>query len=82
MCRSLQRASIANYHALAAVLRKHGNAVLSVLLKKRKRLHHPAIEPVVGVAQHLASEVRSIFDPAEITARGKRCNLAVAFITT
>jgi len=51
-----------------------------MLVEKRERLHHPTVEPIVGVAQHLAREMRSVFNPAQITARGEWRYFAVAFI--
>jgi len=64
------------------LLRKHAHAMLAMLFKKCERFHHPTVEPVVGVPQHFANEMRSVFNPAQIAARGEGRYFAVAFIAT
>lgn len=61
-------------------LRQDTDPVLAVLFEKGERLHHPTIEAVIRMAEHLASEMCAIFDPAQIAAGRQRRNFAIAFI--
>ncbi len=54
--------------------------MLAMFVEKCERLHHPTIEAVIRMAEHLASEMCAIFDPAQIAAGRQRRNFAIAFI--
>lgn len=55
-----------------------------VFVEEREAVHHPGVEPVVGVLGDLARDVRAIFEPTQLTARRRRKdgNLAVLTLVT
>ncbi len=55
-----------------------------VFVEECEPIHHPRVEPVVGVLDHLAHDVRAIFEPTQLAARRRRKdgNLAVLTLVT
>jgi hypothetical protein len=55
--------------------------VPGVLVEEREAVHHPGVEPAVGVFRDLPHDVRTIFEPAKLAARRRREDRDLAVFT-